>query len=82
VKQSIILVVIAVLLVCLVPIQATNHMSITSNESRQSLSSIESYLFRKAYPYDYKVLLYQECFSLKRICLASGETEFLSERFF
>ena len=66
VKQSIILVVIAVLLVCLVPTQATNHMSISSNESEQSLSSIESYLFREAYPHEYKALQYQEYFTRKQ----------------
>jgi outer membrane protein assembly factor BamB len=62
-KRIIILFVIVGLLTCLVPVQATNLVDVTSNESEQSLSSIETFLLRKAFPYEYKALHYQGCFT-------------------
>jgi outer membrane protein assembly factor BamB len=58
-----VLFVILILLSCLIPVQATNLMDTTSNELEQHLSSLEMFCLRKAYPYDYKALQYQEYFT-------------------
>ena len=58
-----VLFVIFILLSCLIPVQATNLMETTSNELEQNLSSLEMFCLRKAYPYEYKALHYQEYFT-------------------
>ncbi|HWR63377.1 MAG TPA: PQQ-binding-like beta-propeller repeat protein [Candidatus Thermoplasmatota archaeon] len=58
-----VLLVIFILLCCLIPVQATNLVDTTSNELEQHLSSQELFCLRKAYPYEYKALHYQEYFN-------------------
>lgn len=58
-----VLFVIFILLSCLVPVQATNLMDATPENQEQYLSSLELFLQRKAYPYEYKALDYQKYFT-------------------
>ena len=66
VKRIIILFVIVGLFTCLLPVQATNHFGITSNEGEQSLSSIETFLLRKAYPHENRASLDLQYFPMKQ----------------
>jgi large repetitive protein len=63
VNRIVVPLIVFILLVCLVPVQATNLVDTTSNELEQYMSHEEMFCLRKAYPYDYKALHYQEYFS-------------------
>jgi len=77
-NRIIIPLVILILLSCLVPVQATNLVDVTSNESEQSLSSLETFLLRKAYPYEYKAFQYKEYFTGEQTNLDTSEQELSS----
>jgi len=47
----------------MIPVQATNLVDTTPENQEQYLSSLELFLQRKAYPYDYKALDYQKYFT-------------------
>ncbi len=66
VNRIIVPLIVFILLACLVPVQATNLMDTTPENQGQYLSSLELFLQRKAYPYEYKAVHYQECFSMKQ----------------
>jgi outer membrane protein assembly factor BamB len=51
------------LLVSLIPIQLVIPVDASSYELEQYMSSEEIFFLRKAYPYEYKALHYQECFT-------------------
>jgi outer membrane protein assembly factor BamB len=63
VKRIVVPLIVFILLTCLVPVQATNLVDTTSNELEQHLASQEMFCLRKAYPYEYKALQYQEYFT-------------------
>ncbi|HVQ01640.1 MAG TPA: PQQ-binding-like beta-propeller repeat protein [Candidatus Thermoplasmatota archaeon] len=56
-------VVIFILLFCLIPVQATTSILSPSHERLRFISPEERYFYRKAYPYEFNALNYQECFS-------------------
>jgi outer membrane protein assembly factor BamB len=56
-------VVIFIFLFCLIPVQATNSIFSLSHERLRFISPEECYSHRKAYPYEFKALNYQGCFS-------------------
>ncbi|MCU0851145.1 MAG: PQQ-binding-like beta-propeller repeat protein [Candidatus Thermoplasmatota archaeon] len=62
-KNFLVPLVVLILLVCLVPVQASNQVDSSPESDEQYLSSIELFLQRKAYPYEYKALEYQKYFT-------------------
>jgi len=60
-------------LVSLMPIQIVIPVNATSHKLEQFMLSEEIYLLRKAYPYDYKALLNQKCFSVEQTNLDASK---------
>jgi outer membrane protein assembly factor BamB len=62
-NRAVIPLVIFILLFCLVPVHATIPFDTSSYELERYMSSEEIFFLRKAYPYEYKALHYQEYFT-------------------
>ncbi len=65
-KNILVPLIVLILLACLIPVQALNQTEMSPDNDEQGLSSLEVFLQRNAYPYEYKALHDQEYFYIRQ----------------